>query len=130
MAKCTKCGNVFCAKGRTQEKLKITLAFQLAMHYNNNRKEQVLNLINKKGCMNYEKTFNKNDMNAITRTLNIVNDLLNNKWNTPTISIKFREENVEFTRDELNRTWLTLLRLKIVAGDSIATKTPMTEIEG
>ena len=77
-----------------------------------------------------EKTFNKNDMNAITRTLNIVNDLLNNEWNTPTIGIEFGDENVEFTRDELNRTWLALVRLKTAAGDSIATKTPMTEIEG
>ena len=66
-----------------------------------------------------KKTFNKTDMNAITRTLNIVNDLLNNKWDTPTICIKLRDENVEFTRDELDRTWLTLVRLKIVAGDSI-----------
>lgn len=77
-----------------------------------------------------KKTFNKNDMNAINRTLNIVNDLLNNEWNTPTIGIKLRDENVEFTRDELNRTWLALVRLKTVAGDSIATKTPMTEIDG
>lgn len=74
-----------------------------------------------------KKTFNKNDMNAITRTLNIVNDLLNNEWNTPTLDIKLRDENVKFTRDELDRTWLTLIRLKIVVGDSIATKTPMTE---
>lgn len=77
-----------------------------------------------------KKTFNKTDMNAINRTLNIVNDLLNNEWNTPTIGIELRDENVEFTKDELNRTWLALVRLKIVAGDSIATKTPMTEIDG
>lgn len=77
-----------------------------------------------------KKTFNKNDMNAITRTLNIVSDLLDNEWNAPIIGIKLEDENVEFTRDELNRTWYALIRLKTAAGDSIATKTPMTEIEG
>lgn len=74
-----------------------------------------------------KKTFNKTDMNAISRTLNIVNDLLNNEWNAPTIGIELEDENVEFTRDELNRTWLALIRLRTAAGDSVATKTPMTE---
>ena len=76
-----------------------------------------------------EKTFNKNDMNAITRTLNIVNDLLDNEWNAPIIGIKLEDEDVEFTRNELNRAWYTLIRLKAAAENSIATKTPMTEIK-
>lgn len=77
-----------------------------------------------------EKTFNKYDRNAINRTLNIVNDLLYNEWNAPTIGIELEDDKIEFTRDELNRTWLALIRLWTVAGDSIATKIPMTEIEG
>lgn len=76
-----------------------------------------------------EKTFNKYDRNAISRTLNIVNDLLYNEWNAPTIGIELEDDKIEFTRDELNRTWFALVRLKTVAEGSIATKIPMTEID-
>lgn len=72
-----------------------------------------------------EKTFDKTDINAITRTMNLVNDLLSSEWNTSTISIVLEDENVEFSKDELYRTWLTLIRLQAAVKDSVTTKTPI-----
>lgn len=73
-----------------------------------------------------EKTFNKTDINAITRTMNLVNDLLNREWNTSTVSIILKDENVEFSKNELYRVWLTLIRLQAAIKDSITAKTPIT----
>lgn len=72
-----------------------------------------------------KKTFNKTDINAITRTMNLVNDLLNSEWNTSTIGIVLKDENIEFSRDELCRAWLTLIRLQTAVKDSITAKTPI-----
>ena len=59
-----------------------------------------------------KKTFNKTDIDAITRVMNVVNNLANSgNMNSLTVDVELENSTVEFTREELNRAYITLVDL-------------------